>query len=399
MHNLLNDEGAEQLAGGAQWREVMVAPDPAGTLRGLRNAGYTTEAAVADLLDNSLQSGATAVWVELVEGTSRRLEIRDNGCGMTADALAEAMRISARPAPRSGARQLGHYGIGMKAAALHLSGTGHMEVDSRDERGAGGRTGWSLAGVARDGWVLRIGPPERLERGTTVTVHDPALPDTEEVGAVLSSVAAHLGLVFAQFIRQGVQISVQGYTVEARDPCDPEVEGVRRLGPWPLPDHRGQVTLLILPAAGLPEESASDRRRFAGIHLRRAGRTITTGGWMQLLPARARDEAADRLRLRIDIPADELEPWRIGVAKAGAAIPDVLLPRLRDIVQEGLKRAGRQRSLRPDAGQGRTARTVEQSPWLPDGRIDRAHPQVRAALEAPSRELVEQLLKSIERMI
>lgn len=395
----MNDEVAGQHAGNAQWRGVMVAPDPAGTLRGLRNAGYTTEAAVADLLDNSLQSGATSICVDLVEDGPRRLEIRDNGHGMSAETLTEAMRISARPGPDSGGQPLGHYGIGMKAAALHLSSAGHMEVDSRDAAGDGGRTGWSLAGVARDGWILRMGPPERTEPGTTVTVHDPVLPETEEAGSVLASVAAHLGLVFAHFIRQGVQITVQGHTVEARDPCDPEAEGVRRLGPWPLPDRRGQVTLLIVPAAGLPTESTAEHRKFAGIHLRRAGRTITSGGWLQLLPARTRSDAADRLRLRIDIPGDEIEAWRIGVAKAGATIPAALLPRLREIVQDGLKRAGRQRGLRPDAGQSRSPRSAELSPWLADGRIDRAHPHVKAALDEPSRERVEQLLKSIERMI
>ena len=41
----------------------LIPPDPAGTLEGLRNAGYTTHTAVADLIDNSLAGGATRVEV------------------------------------------------------------------------------------------------------------------------------------------------------------------------------------------------------------------------------------------------------------------------------------------------------------------------------------------------
>jgi len=380
------------------WQEVMVPPDPVGVLRGLQNAGYRTEGAVADLLDNSVSAGSSHIFVRLDEDGGRALRIEDDGQGMSAGQLIEAMRISSQSLNPRSAYDLGHYGIGLKSAALYLSASGRMEVDSRNSAGEGGRTGWSVEEVSENGWHLRVGPSLRTVAGTTVTIHDPRIPEGEEGSAVLSSIARHLGLTFAVALGKGLEISVQGRAVQPYDPCSAETEGVRRLGPWSLPERQGQVTLLVLPVACREFETPAERQTYAGVHLRCSGRAITSGGWMRLLAVRNRPEAANRLRLCIDIPRSELEAWRIGVAKADATVPDTLLPRLREIVQEGLERAGRQRTLRPDAGRERQPVEKESTPWLSDGRLDRAHPYVHAALEQPTREHVERLLRTLEKM-
>ena len=96
---------------------VPLIPDPARTMEGLRDMGYSFETAVADLVDNSIAANATTVdvSVQLDFRGQVRLAIADNGHGMDRKHLVEAMTYGSvrRPDPAS----LGKFGLGLKTAS------------------------------------------------------------------------------------------------------------------------------------------------------------------------------------------------------------------------------------------------------------------------------------------
>jgi Histidine kinase-, DNA gyrase B-, and HSP90-like ATPase len=392
MTEMVSTSGTE----GKLLREVFLPPDPAGTLHGLRNAGYTVASAIADLVDNSVSAGATNISVFLEEGDVRLLVVRDDGTGMPEDRLIESMRLSASPRGEARAHDdLGHFGIGMKAASMHISRSGKMSVDTLCGDGTGARAGWDVAEIASRGWLLRVLAPTRTSPGTTVCIHDPALPGGPEASRVLAEIARHLALAFGPLIARGLRLTVQDTPVQALDLCDPGLPGVRRLGPWSWDGGTVQASMLILPAAAGAADGPDGRRAHAGLHLRRGGRAVTWGGWFSLLPARVKDTASDRIRLCISIPPAGIVDWGIDLAKSRVQIPGWLLPELRDRVKQGLERAGRVRGIRTDAGH---PRLPPESIWTEAGRIDREHQTVVLALSTPTLENVETLLRALEEL-
>ena len=93
----------------------------------LRHCGYNNYAAIADIIDNSVEPDvdATTVHIQLDTdvpnkgGVIREITIRDNGCGMDFDTMQEAMCLGSMTG-KTGENNLGMYGTGMKTAALSI---------------------------------------------------------------------------------------------------------------------------------------------------------------------------------------------------------------------------------------------------------------------------------------
>jgi hypothetical protein len=102
-------------------QRITLAPD-AGLVKSL-GANHTLESAIADLVDNSIDAGATRVCVRLLTDQDRlaRVEVLDNGKGMDANAINAAMTIGHQRMYTES--DLGHFGMGLKASSF-----GHCDV-------------------------------------------------------------------------------------------------------------------------------------------------------------------------------------------------------------------------------------------------------------------------------
>jgi hypothetical protein len=100
---------------------IKLAPD-AGLVKSL-GANHTLESAIADLVDNSIDAGASRVSVRLLTRNDRltQVEVLDNGRGMDLDAANAAMTIGHQREYTDS--DLGHFGMGLKAASF-----GHCDV-------------------------------------------------------------------------------------------------------------------------------------------------------------------------------------------------------------------------------------------------------------------------------
>src|ERR1700728_1565074 len=94
-----------------------ITPSAARLTESLRDIGYDFPSAIADIVDNSIMAGATRVEIEIdFDGADSLVSVADNGCGMTANGLTEALRYGSRRTYSRG--DLGRYGLGLKTASL-----------------------------------------------------------------------------------------------------------------------------------------------------------------------------------------------------------------------------------------------------------------------------------------
>ena len=80
---------------------------------------YSIEAAIADIIDNSVAASAGRVDIDFFPIGESYISILDDGRGMTADELIVAMQYGSRnPLETRDEHDLGRYGLGMKTASL-----------------------------------------------------------------------------------------------------------------------------------------------------------------------------------------------------------------------------------------------------------------------------------------
>ena len=93
-------------------------PNAAKTLSSLRNTDYTNESAICDIVDNSIDAGASIIHLKL-SGTKlvESIHIIDDGCGMDEDTLIEAVRLGS-DTEKNNNYDLGLYGMGLVTGSL-----------------------------------------------------------------------------------------------------------------------------------------------------------------------------------------------------------------------------------------------------------------------------------------
>ena len=100
-------------------KTVIMPPDAATLMWSTRAIGYTTPAAVADLIDNSISAEATEISIEFFSGEDGYVSILDNGKGMNYTELQNAMKYgSGDPNVERSSTDLGRFGLGLKTASL-----------------------------------------------------------------------------------------------------------------------------------------------------------------------------------------------------------------------------------------------------------------------------------------
>lgn len=408
-------------------------------LEALRGMGYSTGAAIADIVDNSVAAGATCVEVQFSwHGGSSRVVILDDGRGMDDPELERAMTLGDKsPLDAREPDDLGRFGMGLKTASF--SQCRRLTVASTK----GGSTAclrWDLDELARDpdgGWVLLEGPAsgsnEFIEplagrpSGTLVLwesmdriVTKAFTPD--HFLDLVDEVERHLSMVFHRLIvepRPKLRLMVNGHQVRAWDPF--------MMGhpskPWESPVERkttdaGPVAVQchVLPHKDRLSQEEFDRNAGPGgwsaqqgFYVYRNNRLLLAGGWLGLGQGRAwnREEAYRLARIRLDIPNTADAAWKIDIRKSTAKPPVSLRPWLTKLAEDTRERARRVFAFRA-APQARAGASPIELAWRAEPtqagtkyRIDERHAAVAAVLEASggNATLVRAMLRVIEETV
>lgn len=370
-----------------------VDPDPSITSAIGRH--HRLETAIADLVDNSIDAQARNVLVRVLQRDDRAvgLLVVDDGVGMDSAAIDSAMTYARQRDYDSS--DLGHFGIGLKAASLSQAET--LWVWSR-------RHGVPAVGRGLERSTLDSGPvvqtfsaedaSERLSAvepgfdlttGTVVEWRDLRgllqSPDLEEqnqwLESALESVRTHLGLVLHRILARDEMTIVldvidEEYpefggpvrTVEALDPFGypaPGASGYPRDLALSLPGGAASATLHLWPTTASSDPNwllgGRDALASQGLYVYRNDRLLQAGGWNSLTTAH-RDRAHARVELDLSpvlepyvtinpektgvvLATTLAEAWSAGVTPEGTTFADYL-----EIARDGATRA-RTRNRRP----------------------------------------------------
>jgi hypothetical protein len=417
------------------------APPKAGAMmEALRGLGYSTAAALADIVDNSISAGAREVRLSFAwDGAGSRISVLDDGRGMDDAELESAMRLGDKsPLDERSPDDLGRFGMGLKTASF--SQCRRLTVASIKKGGQPCCLRWDLDAIAArpdDGWILFEGPArgsdihlaplvgaesgtlvlwERLDRIVTVGYTSDHFVD------LIDDVEKRLAMVFHRLL-QGPGTKLRLFLNDRPvAPWDPFMSG-HPAKPWNSPvEHRTtpsgvvKIECHVLPhrdrlapaeyeAAGGPEGWTAQQ----GFYVYRNGRLLLAGGWLGLGQGRAwnREEAQRLARIRLDIPNTADADWKIDIRKSTARIPVSLRPWLTRLAEDTRERARRVFAFRGSPTPGPRGNPVEQA-WRVDHsragvryRIDERHPAVAAALESagPALPLVKAMLRVVEETV
>lgn len=313
-------------------------------LMSLRSVGYTEEAAIADIIDNSISADATKIDITF-DWDRRRIVISDNGFGMDSDSLIKNMRIgSADPGEIRPSKDLGRFGMGMKTAAFSLGK--RLTVITKTSNGFANAT-WDLDEVLQIGWQLIIQEDDALsefygmlgEQGTIIVIDKlDRLVDKNDIGKskqkffrILSNTEKHISLIFHRFIEEdGLALTINGNIVEAWNPFIPENRATQELAEEPVYSDDGLHEVTIQPYI-LPHKTKfanpDDFKKAGGpkgwnyhqgVYLYRNKRLIVYGTWFDFI---RKEPAYNLARIKVDISSTDDELWNIDIKKSAASLP------------------------------------------------------------------------------
>jgi hypothetical protein len=343
-------------------RVIDLPPKASALVEAMRDIGYSIEAAVADIIDNSITAGASVIDIRFgwTDGCPW-IGVIDNGYGMSRDTLVAAMRAgSVSPMLARKKDDLGRFGLGLKTASF--SQCREMTVVSRSSSGLAAAR-WDLDFVAQtDAWHLIELDVERIAKlalfnelpsnGTLVLWRkidrlEVATGDSRAQDAMNETMAVvgnHLGRIFHRFLagEQGhprVAIRINATVLPPFNPFNEMHQATVWMAKEIVRYPEGDVVIqpFILPHHS--KTSAADYRdnagpegylRNQGFYVYRNRRLIVWGTWFRL----ARQEELTKLaRIRIDIPNTLDHVWGIDVRKSRAQPPKAVRDRLRQIIE------------------------------------------------------------------
>lgn len=416
------------------------APPRAGAmLEALRGLGYSTAAALADIIDNSVSAEATEVRVDFAwAGTTSRISILDDGLGMDDAELESAMRLGDKsPLDARTPEDLGRFGMGLKTASF--SQCRRLTLASV-KAGARACLRWDLDALAANpdgGWLLFEGPAKGSETFLAPLANRPAgtlvLWETldrivtagykpDDFNDLIDRVEAHLAMVFHRLLqgpKPRLRLVVNGRAVTPWDPfmmghpAKPWASSIARTntdaGPIEVEchvlPHKDKLSASEFDVAGGPEGWTAQQ----GFYVYRNERLLVAGGWLGLGQGRAwnREEAQRLARIRLDIPNTADAAWKIDIRKSTARPPVSLRPWLTRLAEGTRERARKVFAFRGTPGPGPGGVPVEQA-WHIERtkagaryRIDEKHPAVAAVLDGTGERLplVRAMLRVIEETV
>ena len=98
---------------------INLSPPASSLIESIRSIGYSFETAIADIIDNSITAKAKVIDVVWDPTDNPYLAILDDGIGMDAVLLTNAMRHgSHKDKNKRDIEDLGRFGLGLKTASL-----------------------------------------------------------------------------------------------------------------------------------------------------------------------------------------------------------------------------------------------------------------------------------------
>ena len=325
-----------------------------------RAIGYTLEAAVSDVIDNSIAAAASCIDLFFFPVGKSFVAILDDGKGMNFKKINDAMRYgSQNPNDPRDPADLGRFGLGLKTASLSQCRT--LTVISKQQESIEARR-WDVDHVNQTGdWSLIIldEPHEfneipqfdklmQLETGTLViwqNLDRMKMGETNFERAMskkMDDVRSHLSLVFHRYLSgetglKKLQMQMNGTPIIPADPflaqrntqvmADEELRingSLVVVRPYILP-HISRLSKDDLEALGGKE----GLRRRQGFYVYRNKRLLIWGTWFRMM---RQGELSKLARIQVDIPNELDTLWTLDIKKSTAIPPEEVRINLESVI-------------------------------------------------------------------
>ena len=352
-----------------------VIPSAKRLINSLRDLGYEFSTAVAELIDNSIEADATEVSIKVeFDGENSWVMIADNGKGMSAEKLKEAMRYGS--ASIYNERSLGKFGLGLKTASFSQSK--HWLVATRSDFPDNDIISfkWDLDHVNRtDRWEILPMKKNSLDAvikdylqnktGTVVLwqridrILEYENPKTERARKKLITMCRdleeHLAMVFHRFLMGEVpgkklRIFLNENEILPWDPYARNEKATKELDVIRIPlEHEGIHGEAVIEPYILPPSKAFSTHQAhtkaagpkkwnqqQGFYIYRNDRMIQSGGWCRI---RTYDEHTKLARFALNFSSKIDGAFKIDVSKMYVSLPPQIRKEIEDKTQSMVTRA------------------------------------------------------------
>ncbi len=336
----------------------------------MRSMGYSFEAAIADIIDNSISALATTVKVLFPKSEEDALAvgILDNGCGMGEVELLEAMRYGSKSCEaKRDENDLGRFGLGLKSASL--SQCRKLTVASYDKNGCIHAATWDYNYILEQkDWMVKMHSIEEInelpyiealfkqKEGTLVVWQDfdffeKGSNDTvyKQLDDIKStSLQEHLELVYHRKLGTKLQILIDNYKLKPADPFLENHNKTTHIHPISIAyevdngeEFQITATPYILPY--YTDLTTEDQKKMGGLenlrknqgfYIYRNERLIIWGSWFGMHTGSK--EITKYARVCVDFPNSLDDVWSIDIKKQTAVIPARIKNQLTRKVAEAL---------------------------------------------------------------
>jgi hypothetical protein len=351
-----------------------VTPNPEFLIKSIAEQGYSLEAAIADLIDNSISSDAKHIELltDIIEEPFR-FYLADDGIGMTLEELKENMKFpSNSPDNSRQSSDLGRFGLGMKTASFSQTRKFTIISRKKDTEKFNART-WDLEVLKSEkSWKLIVNTEneinkfisdyykiseEHLESFTDFHVNTIIIWEglykfeeylkienkkkalKKEISEITSD---YLSLVFHKFMEQSepLKIRINNSILQPFNPFPKKEKDLRVLE---FREKNFSDDIIKMEGYVLPSRSIEEARNgtsiwttkykslidMEGIYIYRANRIILFGGWNGIIKRAPRMQLA---RLKVDIGNSVDHLLHLNVAKSQVIIPHDLKKAFEDYV-------------------------------------------------------------------
>ena len=333
-----------------------------------RAIGYSLEAAVADIIDNSIAANAKNVDIYFFPIDGAYIAILDNGKGMAEEEIDIAMQYGSKnPTEERDKKDLGRFGLGLKTASL--SQCRCLTVISKQGDNLEGRQ-WDIDHVTEVGdWSLNVLDEEDIqqiphfgeliknESGTLVVWQKLDRLKAGEInfelslGRKIDRVRDHLSLVYHRYLagESGItklKLSINGEKIKGIDPflteksvqaMDDETLVIRGnkilVRPYILP-HISKLTSDEIKMLG----GKDGLRKQQGFYVYRNKRLLVWGTWFRMM---RQGDLSKLARIRVDIPNTLDDLWTLDIKKSSALPPAEVRKNLEIIINQIAERSKR----------------------------------------------------------
>jgi len=416
----------------SQYPTTPAIPEASSMIETFRAIGYSIEAAVADVIDNSISAEAKNIWLNFDwKGSETWVSIKDDGFGMNNEELIQAMKPGSKnPLDGRSNKDLGRFGLGLKTASF--SQCRKLTVLSKKEGFLQAFWTWDLDYVKESGkWeLLKFLPDAKMESeidnqksGTIVlwndidrlvkNFHSDDAKALDKFLVIMEQVKNHLSMVFHRFIESGsIKIWFQGRQIKAWNPFLISESATQIFPDEYLNNGKVIVKGFVLPhKSKISEESYKEAEgpkgwgEQQGFYVYRNERLLLSGDWLGIY---RKEEHYKLARIQIDLPNTLDSEWQIDIKKSIARPPIVL--------REQLKAYSSKVRAQAVEVYRHKGRTVKQLPgqkfvplWIDHKRgdkwfykINREHPLIEKSFnqaETEPQKAIESLIRFIEETV